>query len=145
MLSSVRGDWRTPVALYRKFVPPRFDVSDRHGGTFDALADEWPDPWFCNPPYGRGISRWTARMAGTGVALLPARTDTRWFHDHILGKCRVELIQGRLYFDDSTRAPFPSMLCWFGDPPGVSGINPRMIQQDCDGKPEPFARREDER
>src|SRR5215475_3115116 len=125
LFTSTRGDWRTPALLYTKFVPPCFDVSDRHDGTFDAFTDPWPQPWWCNPPYGRGISQWTARMAGSnGVALLPARTDTAWFHDHIWGHCRVEFIRNRLYFDDATRAPFPSMLCYFGGHGEVNGDTP---------------------
>jgi hypothetical protein len=98
---------------------PRFDVSDRHNGTFDALSDKWPEPWFCNPPYGREIGRWTIRMptAGVGVALLPARTDTVWFHRDILPFARLEFLKGRLHFDGMRGggAPFPSMLAWFGE------------------------------
>lgn len=118
LFSSGRRDWRTPEDLYRRYVPPCFDVSDRHGGTFDALADAWPQPWWCNPPYGPDLRRWTARMRGqgTGVALLPARTDTPWFHEHILGWCRIEFVRGRLRFGGSRQpAPFPSILCHFGD------------------------------
>ena len=113
LFTSVRGDWRTPEVLYAAYVPPCFDVTDRHGGTFSGLHDEWPEPWWANPPYGRGIERWTARMSGRGVALLPARTDTAWFHDHIWGQCRIEFIRGRLHFDGLGPAPFPSMLCHF--------------------------------
>ena len=113
---AIRTDWRTPKHLYERFVPPLFDVSDRHDGTFDALIDEWPDGWYCNPPYGREIKQWTARMTGNGVALLPARTEVGWFHEHILGKCRVEFIRGRLCYDDGKdNAPFGSMLCYFGE------------------------------
>jgi hypothetical protein len=115
LFTSARGNWRTPADLYAQYVPPCFDVSDRHDGQFSGLHDLWPEPWWCNPPYGPGIERWTARMQGQGVALLPARTDTRWFHDHLLGRCRIEFIRGRLRFDGLGPAPFPSMLCHFGE------------------------------
>lgn len=48
--------------------------------------------------------------------LLPARTDTRWFHDYIYGKAEVRFIRGRLKFGDSKNsAPFPSMVVIFGE------------------------------
>ena len=120
LFTSRRGDWRTPKELYRVLVidAGRFDVSDRHADKFDAMKDAWPNHWFCNPPYGRRISQWTSRMVidswPSGVALLPARTDTRWFHRDILPYARIEFLKGRLHFDDNGPAPFPSMLCWFG-------------------------------
>ncbi len=117
--SSNRGDWRTPIDLYRRLVttPGRFDVSDTHGGTFDARYDEWPARWFCNPEYGRQIAWWTTKMRvwsdRPGVALIPARTDTKWFHASILPYARLEFIPGRLHFDGGGPAPFPSLLAWF--------------------------------
>lgn len=47
--------------------------------------------------------------------LLPARTDTRWFHDYIYGKTEVRFIKGRLKFGSCQNvAPFPSMVVIFG-------------------------------
>jgi hypothetical protein len=67
-----------------------------------------------NPPYGREIGRWTAKALRSGalvVGLLPARTDTRWFHDHIYGKAKIRFIKGRLKFGEAKdSAPFPSMI-----------------------------------
>jgi len=70
-----------------------------------------------NPPYGREIGKWVekahyeAKRGAKVICLLPARTDTRWFHDHILGKAEVRFIKGRLKFGDGKNsAPFPSML-----------------------------------
>jgi len=123
--SSTRGDWRTPKALYKKLVTDagRFDVSDRHGGAFDALTDKWPDHWFCNPPYGREIGVWVEQAfkehyfdSANGVMLLPARTDTRWFHKWVYGTADLIFIQGRLHFDDLGPAHFPSMLASYGEP-----------------------------
>lgn len=46
--------------------------------------------------------------------LIPARTDTRWFHDWIYGKAEIRFIKGRLKFGDSRQsAPFPSMVVVF--------------------------------
>lgn len=73
-----------------------------------------------NPPYGRTIGNWVMKAATGGasivVCLLPARTDTRWFHDYIYNKPNVEIrfIKGRLKFGDSKNsAPFPSMIVIF--------------------------------
>lgn len=46
--------------------------------------------------------------------LLPARTDTRWFHEYILNKAQLTFIRGRLKFGNATNnAPFPSMLVFY--------------------------------
>ena len=47
--------------------------------------------------------------------LIPARTDTRWFHDYIYGKAEIRFIKGRLRFGNSNvNAPFPSMVVVYG-------------------------------
>ena len=49
------------------------------------------------------------------VMLLPARTDTKWFHDYIYHKAEIRFIRGRLKFGDSKNsAPFPSMVVVYG-------------------------------
>lgn len=77
---------------------------------------------FCNPPYGREIYKWVkkcyeeSKKPGTTVVLLiPARTDTRYFHEFIYHKAReIRLIKGRLKFGNATAsAPFPSMVVVF--------------------------------
>ena len=72
---------------------------------------------WCNPPYGRRIGEWVKKAAESGapvVMLLPARTDTRWFHDYIYGKAEIRFVRGRLKFGDSRNsAPFPSMIAIF--------------------------------
>lgn len=86
----------------------------------NGLALSWVNETvFCNPPYGRELPKWVrkchdeARHA-TVVMLIPARTDTRWFHDYIYGKAEIRFIKGRLKFGDSKNsAPFPSMLVIF--------------------------------
>ena len=86
----------------------------------DGLAQSWEgERVFVNPPYGRVIGAWVQKMSEGGasvcVALLPARTDTRWFHDYILGKAELRFLRGRLKFGGSkSSAPFPSMICVWG-------------------------------
>lgn len=73
---------------------------------------------FCNPPYGRKIRLWVKKasesMGGVVVLLIPARTDTKYFHDYIYNKAEIRFIRGRLKFGDSKNsAPFPSMIVVF--------------------------------
>lgn len=89
----------------------------------DGLVQNWGGSrvW-CNPPYGRQIGKWVrkayeeSRKPGTIVAmLLPARTDTAWFHDYAM-KGRVQFLRGRLRFGGSdNNAPFPSIIVIFGE------------------------------
>ena len=86
----------------------------------DGLAHSWDgEKVFMNPPYGRVIGDWVKKASeiknGVCVWLLPARTDTRWFHDYVLARGGiVEFLRGRLHFGDGKNpAPFPSMIVTF--------------------------------
>ena len=76
---------------------------------------------FCNPPYGRAIGAWVkkcyeeSRKPNTLVVMLiPARTDTSYFHDYIYHKAELRFIRGRLHFNEAPQgAPFPSMVVVF--------------------------------
>ena len=72
---------------------------------------------YVNPPYGREIYKWVEKcynenLKGTFIVMLvPARTDTRWFHNYIYNKHEIRFIKGRLKFNDGKQsAPFPSMI-----------------------------------
>lgn len=87
----------------------------------DGLSQEWRGTLWCNPPYGRQIGKWVEKAASsaasglaTVVMLIPARTDTAWFHDYVYGKAEIRFLRGRLKFGDSKNsAPFPSMIVIF--------------------------------
>lgn len=88
----------------------------------DGLKQEWGGRVWCNPPYGRGIAEWVKKgfesvqdgTASVCVMLLPARTDTRWFHEYIYKKAEIRFVKGRLKFGNSENsAPFPSMVVIF--------------------------------
>ena len=87
----------------------------------DGLAQNWGGfRVFCNPPYSK-ISEWVKKAFYEGrkdntlvVLLIPARTDTKYFHDYILHRAEVRFIKGRLKFGDAKNsAPFPSMIVIF--------------------------------
>lgn len=77
---------------------------------------------FCNPPYGNMISRFVEKCYNLSkeniiVMLIPARTDTLYFHNYIYGKSEIRFIKGRIKFignqKGSGSAPFPSMIVIF--------------------------------
>lgn len=86
----------------------------------DGLKQDWNGVCWMNPPYGRVIGEWIKKAyeaslnGSTVVCLLPARTDTKWWHDYCM-KGEIRLIKGRLKFGDSKNsAPFPSAVVIFG-------------------------------
>jgi len=90
----------------------------------DGLSQPWDGKVFCNPPYGREIGKWVkkgyeeAQRGNTVVMLLPARTDTRWFHDYVMKARHLFFIKGRLRFSNmENSAPFPSMVVVFDKGP----------------------------
>lgn len=85
----------------------------------DALQQEWNGVCWMNPPYGRDISRWvkkayeSAQKGATVVCLLPARTDTAWWHDYCMHGA-ITFVRGRLKFGGSkSNAPFPNAVVVF--------------------------------
>lgn len=95
----------------------------------DGLAQEWYGTCWMNPPYGRAITSWvkkayeSAKQNGaTVVCLLPARVDTRWWHDYC-AKGEVYFVKGRLKFGDAKNsAPFPCAVVVFRPSVLDSGI-----------------------
>lgn len=87
----------------------------------DGLSKSWAgERVFCNPPYGRDIAAWVkkshdeAKAGALVVMLIPARTETAYFHDWIYGKAEIRFVRGRLKFGTAIHnAPFPSMIVVF--------------------------------
>lgn len=84
----------------------------------DGLAQEWTGVCWMNPPYGRTIGKWIRKAyesslrGATVVCLVPARTDTRWWHEYVM-KGEIEFIKGRLKFSGRNNAPFPNAVVVF--------------------------------
>lgn len=134
--SSYHG-WHTPASLFDKVeaaVGP-FDLdpcAPSTGGSpvrarvrftelDDGLSLDWFGRVFMNPPYGRALSNWVFKAkseAGKGVTvvgLVPARTDTAWWQDHVAPSASVVFLRGRLAFGgQKVSAPFPSALAIWG-------------------------------
>lgn len=129
MFSSKTDLWETPQTLFEELDAEfHFDVDvcatpeNAKCDTYftkeqDGLAQEWNGVCWCNPPYGRNVGKWVEKAAksnATVVMLLPARTDTRWFHDYIYSRSEVRFLKGRLKFGGcKNSAPFPSMVVVF--------------------------------
>jgi phage N-6-adenine-methyltransferase len=88
----------------------------------DGLAQRWAGRVWCNPPYGRSIGSWIRKAresvesgdAEFVVCLVPARVDTRWWHEQVHGRAEVTFLRGRLRFGAAkSGAPFPSALVVF--------------------------------
>ena len=141
---SATVEWATPrdllAELEAEFGPWDMDVAASESNAVceryytrddDALSQPWVGRCWLNPPYGRGIGAWLAKAReeasrpGTRiVCLLPARTDTRWWHEHVMlpvvegGPRQVRFLRGRLRFGNATSsAPFPSVVIVYGDAP----------------------------
>lgn len=131
-----RTDWETPLEFFKRCDDVfhftldvcangmNYKVDRYFTEKEDGLSQDWAeDICWCNPPYGRDvIDKWVrkaseaAKFGATVVMLLPARTSTRWFHDYIYRRHRVdiEFIRGRMKFVGSTSsAMFGSMLVTF--------------------------------
>lgn len=138
-MTSNKDDWETPQALFDALNAVyhfTLDPCSTHENAKcekhytikdDGLSKSWAgETVFCNPPYGRNIGDWVAKCAVESkhakvVMLIPARTDTKYFHEYIYEKpnVRYEFIRGRLKFEvggvPMQSAPFPSMIVYFND------------------------------
>jgi site-specific DNA-methyltransferase (adenine-specific) len=137
LFSSNTEEWGTPLTLYKKldeefhFETDPCTTQDNPLKTYvfytkkeNGLKQKWYGNTFINPPYGKNAYEWVKEAAkrqnentaDTIVMLLPARTDTKWFHEYILNKPNIEIrfLKGRITFVGATNpAPFPSMIVIF--------------------------------
>jgi phage N-6-adenine-methyltransferase len=129
--SSATDLWATPQDLFVRLdecwhftldvcaVPENAKCQQYFSPSEDGLKQDWSGTCWMNPPYGREIAQWvkkayeSALSGATVVCLLPARTDTAWWHDHAI-KGEVEYLRGRLKFGGhANSAPFPSAIVVF--------------------------------
>lgn len=135
MFSSKKMNWGTPQKLFDTLNAEFHFTLDPCADDFnhkcekyytevdDGLSKDWgTETVFCNPPYGREIAKWVKKCSehrGLAVMLIPARTDTRWFHEYIWMQDNVSVafLPGRVKFEGAKNsAPFPSMIVTFRGP-----------------------------
>lgn len=133
IFSSKNDEWETPQDLFDK-------LNDEFHFTLDPCASDlnykcdtyltvndngleanWGGQRvFCNPPYSK-VSKWVKKCYMESlkpetivVMLIPARTDTKYFHDYIYNRSEIRFIKGRLHYSNSkNNCPFPSMIVVF--------------------------------
>ena len=115
LFASQTPDWSTPESLYAQLDAEfHFDFDPCPLKGADGLIVTWSGKRvYCNPPYGPGIDRWLrkARESEIAVYLLPARTDTKWWHELAMQADEIRFVKGRLTFGDADQgAPFPSVI-----------------------------------
>jgi site-specific DNA-methyltransferase (adenine-specific) len=146
-------EWATPPAIYAaldqefKFTldAAAADFNAQHVRYYDRDTDALTAPWagervFCNPPYGKGLAAWVqkalleaAEHGALVVMLLPARTDTYWFHDVVLPNAEIRFIRGRLSYTLQApasrrgRAPFASFVAVFRPGLKLAGNGKRQL------------------
>lgn len=132
--SSKTDDWATPQSFFNRLDNefnftldpcanelnakcPKFFTKDD-----DGLIQSWAgERVFMNPPYGRVIGDWVRKAYEEAqndntvvVALIPARTDTKYWHEYVMKAKEIRLVKGRLKFGDGRNsAPFPSAVVIF--------------------------------
>ncbi len=132
LFTSRTQNWATPQEFFDR-LNKEFDF------TLDVCAEDWNAkcnwyiteeenglrlPWhgrvFMNPPYGSTIGQWVEKAykesqtnAQFVVCLIPARTDTRWWHNWVMQSAEIRFIKGRLSFSEFGTAPFPSVVVLF--------------------------------
>lgn len=122
VFSSQSDHWATPQAVYNGLDAEFHFTCDPSPlmSKEDGRKAKWEGSVFCNPPYSRigefirtGLYHLTEKECSVLVYLLPARTDTLWFHEFCL-KGEIRFIKGRLRFGKAKNsAPFPSMIVIF--------------------------------
>ena len=132
LMSSNSDRWETPQKLFDELnqkynfeidvcaLPENAKCENYFSPEVDGLKQDWTGVCWMNPPYGREIGKWmkkaleSSRNGATVVCLVPARTDTAWWHDYAMNG-EIEFIRGRLKFGNSKNsAPFPSAIVVFG-------------------------------
>ena len=135
MFSSKDMDWETPQDFFDKLDRDfKFDLDpcatketakceNYYTGEDDGLLRDWGPckTVFVNPPYGRDIKKWikkgheeSQKDKTTVVMLIPARTDTSYWHEYCMKASQILFVKGRLKFGGAkTGAPFPSAVVVF--------------------------------
>lgn len=126
------SEWSTPQWLFDRYndvykfnldvcaTPENAKCNKYYTKDDNGLIQSWHGNCWMNPPYGREITKWVEKAyiesLNNGVlviCLLPARTDTKWFHEYCT-RGNINFLKGRLKFGNATNsAPFPSMIVQF--------------------------------
>ena len=111
--------WATPSDIYKKYMDEGYiDPCPLHCEEDNRQKMYIDKKIFINPPYS-DIENWVQFIKNNIKnnkeihLLIPARTDTNYFHELLLLKPTIIFIKGRLKFNDKGCAPFPSIIMKF--------------------------------
>lgn len=135
LFTSAADDWGTPRKLFEELDREfgftvdvcanehNYKVENYYSLEQDGLAQVWDGVVWMNPPYGRTIKAWMQKAyeawqgGAVVVCLVPARTDTAWWHDYAIKAPEIRFLRGRVKFEKpglkSDAAPFPSAIVIF--------------------------------
>lgn len=132
MTSSESVEWETPPRFFkeldREFHFTRDVCASRINHKLDSFWDKednaldgrkWEGTLWMNPPYGRDMGMWLkkayeSRATATTVCLIPARTDTKFWHQWVMKADEIRFVKGRLKFVNAEDgALFPSCVVIF--------------------------------
>lgn len=136
LFTSKNDNWETPPEIFSQLdaefaftLDPCCQTETAKCKTYftpkeDGLIQDWKGHRvFVNPPYGRQIGKWIRKayeesLKGTFVVcLIPARTDTAYWHDYCMKAREIRYIRGRLKFlldgKKINSATFPSAIVIF--------------------------------
>lgn len=153
MFSSQTDLWATPQYFFNKLNeefkftldPCSNGVNNKCAKFFTAEENGLLQDWqgsavFMNPPYGRVIGEWVKKAYQEGlkegtivVALIPARTDTKYWHEYVMNAREIRFVKGRIKFGDSNNsAPFPSAVVIFDGKqvPKISVMTAKEVPHD---------------
>jgi len=132
--NSANSDWETPQWLF-DLLDNEFhftcDVAANNENAKvayfidskrDALAQDWHGVCWLNPPYGRGIEKWVqkayeeSQRGALVVMLVPARTNTLWWHKYCMKASEIRFLLGRPKFGNAKYGlPQPLAIVIFRD------------------------------
>ena len=134
LFSSIKDDWETPDALFNDLnqefmftldpccLPHSAKSTNYFTPKEDGLIQDWSGVVFMNPPYGRETGKWVAKAFNEAlngcvvVCLVPARTDTRWWHSYCMRAKEIRFLTRRLTFKGGTnKATFPAAIVVFSN------------------------------
>lgn len=138
-LTSNTSEWETPQDLFDRLdqafaftldvctTPDNAKCPQFYTLRDNGLHQKWRGRVWMNPPYGRGIDAWLKKAIAAAdqgaliVALLPVRTDTKWWQDLVVPHALVYYLRGRLTFlGGNSNAPFGSALAIYFPRPDVA-------------------------
>lgn len=124
LFSKGNDNWATPKKIIKKLEDEFGDLYDPCplNANFNGLKENWKSVTFVNPPYSnitefmeKGLKEFEKGNVKTLIFLIPARTDTKYWHKYVSKAHEIRFIKGRLKFNDGkTGATFPSVIIiWY--------------------------------